>query len=243
MEVGAVGGALALGGVPGPASPMCRVPASAPMVSASDFETSFVTDVTRRPTNLCRMTSVVQRSRSRGVLLRKLYLFSGVLAFLLVVSLAVVVAFAVLGNDDADLARQARREMPVLADYSFVSLPSSPPPGAPLLRTGHNADPVSDGQQVMFQYPTFTLYACSVVPGKTDSRPCDFEGGTTIRTVRSAHASTQYVLGSKDPSDPPTDSDDLVSIVKEYVLSARFEVTPDWVEKYVNHQIEARLGQ
>jgi hypothetical protein len=175
--------------------------------------------------------------------LRKLALISGVLAFLLVVSLAVVVAFAVLGNDDADLARQARREMPVLADYSFVSLPSSPPPAAPLMRTGHNADPISDGQEVMFQYPNFTLYACSVVPGKTDSRACDFRGGTTIRTVRSANASTQYVLASKDPSHEAIDSDDLVSSVKEYVLSARFEVAPDWVERYVNQQFEERLAQ
>lgn len=146
------------------------------------------------------------------------------------------------GNASADPSIEAeiQSQLPDERDYSFVALPTGQPPRGASLATSHYADPLRSGEQMLFQFRPFTLYACSSVPGYTDTAACAAtQGKILLRTVRQHQIVTRYLIGTKSTANPADVAPGLFDTVRRYVSSARFTTTPGWVGPYAEAQLTA----
>lgn len=138
-------------------------------------------------------------------------------------------------HDHNNIEAQIQAQMPDPRDYSFVALPTQAPPGSAYVTTSHNADSLRSGEAVLFEYPQFTLYACSVVTGHTDPKACDNPDLTLLRTVTRDGVVTRYSVGTKTNTDPATVP--LSDTVRDYITSAEVLTRPDWLPDYAEAQI------
>ena len=138
------------------------------------------------------------------------------------------------GGDDTSIATGIQRDMPKPSNYSFVALPDTPPPGNALVATSHYANDREYGQEVLFEYGDYTLYACSQINGVSAPRSCDSRDRDTLASVTRNGVKTTFSLGTKDGSAPLEDT----SAVRTWVRTAQFQTAPKWVADYAHAQLE-----
>lgn len=126
------------------------------------------------------------------------------------------------------------------AEYRHVPLPAGPPPKGAYIASVSYADPASDGEALLFQYPTFTLSVCSVSlkTGRRDAC-CPQQGKRVIRKEKDAKRYTVFSMSTKHPG-ALRGSDALE--VERFFADAPLRVRPDWVKPYVQTQIDETLG-
>lgn len=144
-------------------------------------------------------------------------------------------------NSDAEIEQAIQQELPRPRTYSWVALPTTPPPGDAYLVTTASADHYEYGQQVMLQYNAFTVYACAVRVGSAAEGSCARRDGTRLRTVRDGRTLTVWSVSTKFLDDPKGAAPDLFDQISRYLDQAEFTTTPPWVRPYAEEQLRTRM--
>ena len=143
-------------------------------------------------------------------------------------------------SGDDEIQRYIAHDMPSKRDYSFVALPTSPPPGDAYVVAVSFREPVRSGQEISFQYREFTLYACSKILEASPVGACRSTDKSLIRKVRKGDMVTVYAISSKfGPA-----SGKAARLARRWVESEdTFVVSPDWVDDYAAQQLERKYGK
>lgn len=162
---------------------------------------------------------------------------------LMLIFIAVSVAIVILivqktsqhGDDHEEKTLSDR--LPELKKYRDIPLPVTAPPSGALVLARSFADPQNDGQHIAFQYPGFTVQACTVRKTSNEPDACTPQSGaSTIRTVDEARLTTLFTVSSK--GSLPTEARKVV----EFFETAPLERRPAWMSTYAEEMIEEYYG-
>lgn len=134
------------------------------------------------------------------------------------------------GHQGTPATGPAGQDVPELAQYNQIPLPTSAPPAGALVVTAGWADPRTQGQSISFQYNGFTIGVCAVTPTTTAADACAMQPGQRIfRNERMDGTHVLFSTYSKlDPADLPAEQ----SSILQFFKSADLVVRPDWVPAY-----------
>jgi len=161
---------------------------------------------------------------------------SGVSALGVSVLSALVGATAGCGSSTAidGGAASAAGEVPHVADYGHIPLPTTAPPPGAIVDTASYADPDASGQDIAFQYQGFTIQACWRQLSVADPDACLPQQGISIfRTVNSLDAETLFTVSTKNGAALPDDAAATLRFFRTSDLAAR----PGWLPGYAADEL------
>jgi len=131
-------------------------------------------------------------------------------------------------------------EVPPLAEYDSIPLPTSPPPPGGIVDTVSFADPAASGQHIAFQYQGFTIQACWRDTSLSAPDACRPQSSMSMfRTVKSDDAETLFTVSTKNEADLPAEAASTVQFFKTADLAAR----PAWLPDYVARELAKLAGE
>jgi hypothetical protein len=159
-----------------------------------------------------------------------------------VVAGAMVIGVSGCGTDDESAIdpKLVAHYTPALADYRDVPLPTEAPPKGALVQATSFADPAASGQHIAFQYPGFTVDACTVKRGVSDNDACEAQDTSQlIRTEDRGKFLTTYTVSTKFGEHLPKAARTAVTFFKDSALETR----PTWMSEYVDSELKERFQE
>jgi len=131
-------------------------------------------------------------------------------------------------------------EVPPLAEYDSIPLPTSPPPPGAIVAITSFADPAASGQHIAFQYQGLTIHACWREMSVSAPDACLPQSSMSLfRTVKSDDAETLFTVSTKNEADLPAEAASTVQFFKTADLAAR----PAWLPDYVARELAKLVGE
>ncbi|MFL6108201.1 MAG: hypothetical protein ACJ72L_14665 [Marmoricola sp.] len=126
---------------------------------------------------------------------------------------------------------------PRSANYTDIPLPVAAPPAGAVVRAPGVSDPAVSGQQISFEYPGFTVTACSRDVRTADGYACAAQPGTArLRVIRSGARVTTYAVSTKASSGL---RGPLAARVLRRFATGTVAPDPVWMTMYVEAQVHA----